>query len=121
MSKRANEHIKVYGINNCDTVQKAIKYLNTHHIEFEFHDYKKLGIDAKKLKSWAKLAPLDQIVNKKSSTYRLLSEEDKEKLNQLDTALPIIQANSSIIKRPIIELKNNIILGFDEKVYKNQL
>lgn len=113
--------MKIYGINNCDTVQKAIKFLEAHKVEFEFHDYKKLGIDASKLKSWTRHVPLDQLVNKRSSTYRLLSESDKEKLNQLDTAIPIIQANTSIIKRPLIEINKKILLGFDEKALKTHI
>ncbi len=43
---------KIYGIRNCDPMKKALAWLDGRGIAYDFHDYKKLGIDeyGKKLK-----------------------------------------------------------------------
>lgn len=107
----------IYGIKNCDTVKKALNYLNSNGIEYEFHDYKKEGVTASKIKEWSKIVPLDKLINKKGPTYRNLSEEDKTKLEKLSSAITVMIANTSVIKRPLLELKGNILLGFDEAEY----
>lgn len=111
--------MKVYGIKSCDTVKKATTYLDKKKIAYEFHDYKKLGIEASTIKAWAKLVPLDKIVNKKGTTYRSLSDSDKLKLEKLSTAIPVIQANTSVIKRPAIEFQGKLIFGYDETEYNS--
>jgi arsenate reductase len=107
----------IYGIKNCDTVKKALTYLEKNKIPYEFHDYKALGIDAKKIKEWHKEIPLDKLVNAKGTTYRSLIEEDKTKLQKINTAIPVIVANTSVLKRPLIEHMGKIILGFNEEEY----
>lgn len=109
--------MKVYGIKNCDTVKKALSSLDAKGIDYEFHDYKKLGVEASKLKEWAKLVPFDKLINKKGPTYRKLSDEEKSHLEKISTAIPIMIDNTSVIKRPILEFKNTIILGYDEETY----
>lgn len=107
----------VYGIKNCDTVKKALTHLESNGLEYEFHDYKKLGIEASKIKEWAKKFPLEKLINKKGPTYRKLSEEDKNNLEKISTAIPVMIANTSVIKRPILEANETIILGYDENEY----
>lgn len=107
----------IYGIKNCDTVKKALVYFEKNKILYEFHDYKTLGIDAKKIKEWHKQIPLDKLVNSKGTTYRALSVEDKSKLSKISSACPIIVANTSLLKRPLIEFMGKIILGFNEEEY----
>ena len=116
-SKRAHEQMRIYGIKNCDTVKKALTHLDTNGIAYEFHDYKKLGIEASKIKNWAKKFPLEKLINKKGPTYRKLSDEDKNNLEKISTAIPVMIANTSVIKRPILELNDKIILGYDENEY----
>ncbi len=112
---------KVYGIKNCDTVKKSLTYLEKKKIAYEFHDYKKLGIDAAKIKEWLKVLSLEQLINTKGPTYRNLSDEDKLKLKKVSTAIPVMQANTSVIKRPLIEYMGKIILGFNEEEYSQSL
>ncbi len=88
--------------------------MELHNISYEFHDYKKQGIEATKIKEWAKIVPLDKLINTKGPTYRNLSEEDKKKLKTISTAITVMQANTSVIKRPLVENMGKIILGFDE-------
>ena len=109
--------MKIYGIKNCDTVKKALNYLDNKGISYEFHDYKKLGAEASKIKEWAKMVPFEKLINKKGPTYRKLSDDEKLQLEKISTAIPIILENTSVIKRPILEFKNTIILGYDEETY----
>ena len=119
MSIRANEHTstRIFGIKNCDTVKKALTFLETHNIAYDFHDYKKLGIEAAKIKEWTKTVPLEKLINMKGPTYRNLSDADKKKLENISTAVAVMQANTSVIKRPLIEHMGKIILGFNEEEY----
>ncbi len=119
MSIRAYEQTSTlaFGIKNCDTVKKGLTYLETHNIPYEFHDYKKLGIEASKIKEWTKIVPLERLINTKGPTYRNLSDGDKKKLEKISTALAVMQANTSVIKRPLIEHMGKIILGFNEEEY----
>lgn len=112
---------KIYGIKNCDTVKKSLAYLDKHKIAYEFHDYKKLGIEASKIKEWLKIVPLESLINTKGPTYRNLSEADKLKLTKASTAIPVMQANTSVIKRPLIEFMGKIILGYNEEEYAQYL
>lgn len=108
---------KVYGIPNCDTVKKATTWLKTNGVDFEFHNYKTDGITKEKIEEWLKFFPLDRVVNKASTTYKGLSDEEKEALSTAETAIPIIIANTSLIKRPVIEDQKIEMLGFDATKY----
>ena len=110
----------VYGIPNCDTVQKAIKWFKANNVDFEFHDFKKEGISAKKLKEWDKKAGYDKFLNKKSSTWKDVDDEVKESITSAEKAFPLILEKTSIIKRPVIEDGKFLFFGFDEGVYRAQ-
>ena len=110
----------VYGIPNCDTVQKAIKWFKANNVDFEFHDFKKEGISAKKLKEWDKKAGYDKFLNKKSSTWKDVDDKVKESIVSANEALPLLQEKTSVIKRPVIEDGKFLFFGFDEGVYREQ-
>lgn len=110
--------MKVYGIPNCDTVQKALKWFKANQVEYEFHDFKKEGITSKKLKEWDKKAGYEKFLNKKGTTWREVDEETKASIISTNEALPLLQQKTSIIKRPVIEDGNFLFFGFDEAVYK---
>jgi len=110
----------LYGIPNCDTVQKAIKWFKANHVDFEFHDFKKEGISLKKLKEWDKKAGYEKFLNKKSSTWKDVPDEVKESITSAEQAFPLILEKTSIIKRPVIEDGKFLFFGFDEQVYKKQ-
>lgn len=108
----------VYGIHNCDTVKKALTWLKANNIDFEFHNFKKEGISAKKLKEWDKKAGLEKILNKKSSTWKEVNDEVKETIISIDAAIPLLEEKTSIIKRPVIEDGKFLFFGFDEGAYQ---
>lgn len=105
----------LYGIPNCDTTKKAINWLNKKHIPFTFHNYKESGISAAKLKAWSTTAGWEAILNKRSTTWRSLSAEQQESIKDKQSAINLMLEHNSIIKRPILEYKEGLLVGFDEK------
>ena len=112
--------MKVYGIPNCDTVQKALKWFKANQVDYEFHDFKKEGITPKKLKEWDKKAGYENFLNKKGTTWREVDEETKAGIVSANEALRLLQQKTSIIKRPVIEDGSFLFFGFDEVVYRKQ-
>ena len=106
----------VYGIPNCDTVKKARVWLDGHGIAFTFHDYKKAGIDAAKLRSWCTDMGWSVILNRSGTTFRALQQEDKENIDT-GKAIALMLAQPSMIKRPIIETGGKLLVGFKPDAY----
>lgn len=104
--------IHLYGIPNCDTVKKARVWLEAQGHAATFHDYKKEGADPAKIAEWIAAAGLDLVVNRKGTTYRALSDADKALAASADTAPALLAANPSVIKRPIAEHANGLLVGF---------
>ena len=55
--------VTIYGIPNCDSIKKTIDWYNKHKIEFEFHNYKKAGIEEAKLNSWCEQVGWEILLN----------------------------------------------------------
>ena len=106
--------ITIYGISNCDTVKKTLDWFKQKNIPIIFHDYKKEGISKAKLTAWCKLTGWQILLNKKSTTWRGLSVEDQEKVTTQTDAIQLMMSNTSIIKRPVIEIEEEILVGFKE-------
>jgi len=109
--------MKVYGITNCDTVKKALTWLKAHHVEYEFHDFKKLGISEAKLEEWNKKAGYEKFLNKQGLTWKQLGPAVKESIKTSADALKLLKEKTSMIKRPVIEKDGFLFFGFDEGVY----
>jgi arsenate reductase len=112
----------VYGIKNCNTVKKAIDWMNAHKIIYEFHDYKKSGISEDKLTSWCHQKGWEALLNKKGTTYRALEDQVKNSIVSEKEAIKLMLDKNSIIKRPVVEQSGKIIaIGFDEDNYSSLL
>ncbi|MFD2162412.1 ArsC family reductase [Paradesertivirga mongoliensis] len=109
--------MKVYGIKNCDTVKKALKWLDDHQVSYEFHDFKKFGVSEEKLEEWSAQTGWEPLLNKRGTTWKKLGPEVQNQIQNKADAFKLMQEKTSIIKRPVIEGANNIILGFDEAAY----
>ena len=109
---------KLYGIKNCDTVKKAMKWLSDNGIEYQFHDYKKDGVDVEKLAEFVKKFGWEKILNRKGTTWRQLSKQEQNKITDNKSALELMQKNPSIIKRPILDLGAKQLVGFDVFEYE---
>ena len=106
--------IHLYGIPNCDTVKKARVWLDKHGIDYTFHDYKKEGADPEKIAAWITAAGLDTVVNRKGTTFRKLSDNEKQAVAESHTAVALLVQQPSIIKRPIVEHTRGLLVGFKE-------
>jgi Spx/MgsR family transcriptional regulator len=106
--------IAIYGIPNCDTVKKARVWLDKQGLAATFHDYKKEGADPERLAAWIAAAGLDAVVNRKGTTFRALSDEDKARAGDSHTAVALLVQHTSIIKRPIVEHPGGVLVGFKE-------
>lgn len=111
----------IYGIKNCSTVKKALDKLDNLGIVYQFHDYKKVGIDKLMLQYWIAEIGIDTVLNKKGTTWRKLTDEQKQQANNdVNVAIDLMIDNPSMIKRPILVGQGKTIVGFDEYLY-NQL
>lgn len=111
----------VYGIPNCNTIKKATDWLKENKVPFAFHDYKKEGITANKLKEWSKQAGWENLLNKKGTTWKQLDETTQASVTNQKKAIELLQEKTSMIKRPVIEEDGKIIIiGFDEKLYEEK-
>lgn len=108
----------LYGIPNCNSVQKARTWLDNHQVSYTFHDYKKSGITKAKLTSWCKQLGWEELINKKGTTWRDLDEATQQSITTQAAAISLMMENNSVIKRPVIELGDKIVaIRFDETVY----
>ncbi|MDP4576301.1 ArsC family reductase [Qipengyuania sp. G39] len=105
--------IHLYGIPNCDTVKKARKWLDAQGFDYTFHDYKKEGAAPEKLAAWIEAKGVDSILNRRGTTWRKLSEAEKADVDGAK-AVTLLQANPSIIKRPVVEHPGGLLVGFSE-------
>ena len=107
----------IYGIHNCDTVKKAQKWLNNHEVTFQFHDFRKDGITQELVQEFLSVLPLEQLINKRSTTYRQLDEQTKQNLS-VESALPLLLEQPTLIKRPVLVNEQQYLLGFKDSQYQ---
>ena len=112
--------VKIYGIKNCDTMKKAFAWLDAHGVEYEFHDYKKSGMPPGKLKAWAKQARWEALANTRGPTWRKIPEGQRANLNEA-RMFALLEANTSAIRRPIVEAGAKLLVGFDPDAYAQAL
>jgi arsenate reductase len=109
--------ITIYGIKNCDTMKKARSWLDKRGVGYAFHDYKIAGIERAKLEGWAKKSSWDTLLNRAGTTFRKLSDKDKEGLTE-NKAIALMMAQPSMIKRPVLELGGGkLLVGFSPELY----
>ena len=113
--------ITIYGIKSCSTMKKAFTKLNDLDVSYDFHDYKKQGVEKETVQRWVSELGIDKVLNKRGTTWRKLEDSQKQAADaSVDTAIDLLVENTSMIKRPIVEGqladKDQAILlcGFDE-------
>ena len=110
--------LKVYGIPNCNTVKKAREWLESNGVAYEFHDFKKQGLDAATAETWLNQQPWEKLINRAGMTWRGLGEDAKSSIKDSISAMPLMLEKTSVIKRPVLVQDNKILaLGFDETTY----
>jgi Spx/MgsR family transcriptional regulator len=106
----------IYGIKNCDTMKKARTWLESHNIAYDFHDYKAAGIDRDHLDRWTAEAGWEIVLNRAGTTFKALPEADRADLSR-EKAIPLMLAQPSMIKRPVLETDGKLLIGFKPEIY----
>lgn len=104
--------IDIYGIPNCDTVKKARAWLDERGIGYTFHDYKKEGAHPAKLRQWIEAKGWETVLNRRGTAFRKLDPAQTVNLDA-ENAVPLMRANPSTIKRPVVEYPSGLLVGFD--------
>ena len=106
----------IYGIKNCDTIKKSRTWLEGQGIAYDFHDYKNAGIDAATLRAWVDRLGWETVLNRAGTTFRKLPEADRAGIDA-DKAVALMQAQPSMIKRPMLVQGDALIAGFRPETY----
>jgi len=106
--------LTVFGIKSCDTCRRAKKYLDEHNIEYQFHDLREDGLDIQMLERWTQRIGWARLLNKQSLTWRKIPEVDRNDMTH-NKALAAMIDNPTLVKRPVLESKRFIAVGFSEK------
>jgi len=107
-----SDEITVYGIKNCDTVKKACKYLSTHNTNYQFIDFRQNPLSGDTIKAWVESIGWEALVNKRSTTYRSLSEVQKNNIT-----IELLIEQPALIKRPVLVSEEVVVVGFREEQY----
>lgn len=108
--------VTIYGIKNCDTMKKAFAWLGVQGIDFTFHDYRVAGITRAEVAAWVAEAGIDMVLNKASKTFRALPEAVRGGLDET-SAIDLMVAEPTMIKRPVLKMPNGIEVGFKPERY----
>ncbi|MCC2639060.1 MAG: arsenate reductase [Moraxellaceae bacterium] len=110
----------IYGIKNCDTMKKAFAWLEANGVAYDFHDYKKSGIDAATLARWEKTLGWEILLNRRGTTWRKLDAAMQASIDRA-SALRLMQEQPSLIKRPVLESKGVLLCGLDAEAWRQAL
>ena len=112
----ATKMITIYGLKNCDTCQKAQKWLQTECIEYQFKDMRQTATSSmEKIASWVLLVGWEALINRRSTTWRTLKDKEKQNLDGANF-LGLVKAHPALIKRPVFEVEKSILVGFEVDV-----
>ncbi len=108
--------VTLYGIKTCDTVRKARTWLEGRGVAHRFVDYRAEGLDPRKLAAWEKAVGWEKLLNKASTTFKDLSDAEKQALDRKN-ATALMQAHPTLIKRPVLDVDGAITVGFKPEIY----
>ncbi len=112
--------ITIYGIKNCDTCRKALKYFGEHAIEHRFHDVRDDGLDIQMLERWSAALDWEKLLNRRSLTWRNVPQDVRDGITK-DKAFALMLDQPTLVKRPVLESKQFTAVGFSEKRFENYL
>lgn len=112
--------LMIYGIKNCSTMKKAFDFFDKAAVSYEFFDYKKQTVDPQLLKKWIDQLGLDVVMNTRGTTWRKLTDEQRVQAQHMDGAINLLQAQPSMIKRPLITDATGTVrlVGFNVAAYQ---
>ena len=112
--------LTLHGIKACDTMKKARDWLDARGLAYRFHDYKVVGVDKATLEAWSAKVGWEVLLNRSGTTFRKLPDADRAGLDQAK-AIALMAAQPSMIKRPVLDVDGDLIVGFKPDVYAARL
>lgn len=112
--------VKIFGIKNCDTMKKAFAWLEANAIAYEFVDYKKTGVAEAHLPDWNARAGWETLLNTRGLMWKKLSEEERADVDEAK-ALRLLVQYPSMIKRPVLDAGDQLLVGFTPETYMEAL
>ncbi|HEU4457821.1 MAG TPA: ArsC family reductase [Methylibium sp.] len=109
--------VTLHGIANCDSVKKARAWLDGQGVAYRFHDFKKQGVSPEMLVRWAARVGWEPLLNRRGTTWRQLASDEQQRVVDAASAFALMQAQPSLIKRPVIEAGDAVLVGFDPMQY----
>lgn len=103
----------VYGISNCDTVRKARRWLADRNVDFQFHDFRKDGLDKGTISQWCQTVDWQMLLNRRSTSWRKLDNDLKQDLDQAK-CIELMLEHPTLIKRPVIVHDERVFVGFSK-------
>lgn len=124
MTQSRTYSVTVFGIPNCDTVKKSRVWLQEQAIDFVFHDFKKQGLDQHTIEQWLQHLSLDVLINRKGTTWRALSDEQKTAASNREQAISLMLSHPSLIKRPVVQISQgqqiqHVSVGFSTAQFED--
>lgn len=114
----SNPALTLYGIKNCDTVRKARKWLEANNVDYQFHDFKTDTLSETTYQAWRENYDIFTVVNKRSTTWKKLTDKEQEAISQ-ETDFGLIEQHLSLIKRPVLDNGSTQLFGFKEEQYQD--
>jgi Spx/MgsR family transcriptional regulator len=112
--------VTLFGIRNCDTVKKARAWLDARGVSYTFHDYKLAGMDHARLEGWARESGWEMLLNRVGTTFRKLPDAQKAEMDE-GKALALMVEHPSMIKRPVLDAGDRLVVGFQPEQYETVL
>jgi len=111
--------LKIYGIKNCDSVRKAIKFFKAENIPYEFIDFRETPVNQATIESWLTKTDIKTLFNTRGTTYRTLKLKEMNLTNSQKVTW--LAKENMLIKRPVILYEKKIIVGYNESQYLENL
>jgi arsenate reductase (glutaredoxin) len=110
----------LYGIKNCSTVKKARVWLEQHNIAYRFHDVRADGLTLEQLQNFTERVDWQTLLNRSSSSWRQLSSEQQSDLT-LGKAIALLLDKPTLMKRPVLDTGDKLLVGFKVEDYQQLL
>lgn len=113
--------ITLYGIKNCDTVKKARQWLDNKAISYRFHDFRSDGLAPAQVQYFLLHCDGDALLNRRSTTWKTLNDTQKTNLNNAQTLVDLLIEHPTLIKRPVLDTGDKVLIGFNPDAYQTLL
>lgn len=112
--------VTLYGLRNCDSCRKALRWLEAEHVDHRFHDLRADGLERAMVERWLASPLAARLVNRRSTTWRQLS--DAQRAADGAALVELLLAHPTLVKRPVFERGGEVLaLGFDPDSLRTQL